>query len=34
MACKIDWLPAIFGIGLGMVITFGIMNIRIVPTFS
>jgi hypothetical protein len=34
VACKIDWLPAIVGIGLGITITFGITNIPIVPTFS
>jgi hypothetical protein len=33
-ACKIDRLPPMIGIGLGITIMFGITNIPIVPTLS
>jgi hypothetical protein len=33
VACKIDWLPSALGIGLGIIVMFGIANIPIVPTF-
>jgi hypothetical protein len=33
VACKIDRLPAALGIGLGIIVVFGIANIPVVPTF-